>query len=346
MRAALANGLMAGVRLRDALPSSALPSSALPSSARLAGVWLAGVTLAAVLLAGLPACSPDAVRTTSFAAPDAAAEALFAAVESNDAVQLRALFGPDSERLIASGDDVADGRARAAFVERYRARHQWVSGGPSNLVLQVGEDAWPVPVHLVEEGGKWRFDTASGAEELLARRIGTNELRTIDVMRGFVMAQLDYAATGHDRGEPGLYAQKLRSSPGMQDGLYWEVAAGEPPSPAGPLLAAAAAEGYSGTRVRQPYHGYMFRQLYSQGSHADGGARVYLENGKLSGGFALLAWPMEYGSSGVMTLMVNHDGVVWQRDFGPDTPALVAQIERFDPDASWMPIPAEGHMGH
>jgi len=178
---------------------------------------------------------------------------------------------------------------------------------------------------------------------VLVRRIGANELRTIDVMQGFVAAERDYAAGGHDGSPAGVYAVKLRSGAGKQDGLYWEAASGEPQSPAGPLLAAASAEGYAansgGTR---PYHGYLFRLLSSQGPEASGGARDYLVNGKLTAGFALLAYPNAYGTSGVMSFMVNQDGVVWQRDLGPDTAAAAAAITQFNPDNSWTPISPEG----
>ncbi|HTK42990.1 MAG TPA: DUF2950 family protein [Gemmatimonadales bacterium] len=181
-------------------------------------------------------------------------------------------------------------------------------------------------------------------DEILLRRIGANELRTIDVMRGYVEAQKEYAAVGQDGNPHGIYAKLIRSTPRKHDGLYWEIAAGQPQSPAGPLLAAAAADGYArkrGATGPSPYHGYFYRTLDSQGPAATGGARNYVVGGKLKAGFALLAYPDAYGASGVMTFMVNQDGVVWQRDLGEKTAELVAAIHQFNPDSSWTPIPAE-----
>jgi hypothetical protein len=198
-----------------------------------------------------------------------------------------------------------------------------------------------MPIPLVRTEGRWHFDGAAGALELLSRRIGANELRTINVMRGFVVAQTEYAATAHDGVAAGVYARKLRSDAGKRNGLYWEPGAGEPPSPAGPLLASATAEGYTPAGERVPYHGYLFRLLLAQGPAADGGAHDYAENGRLTRGFGLLAWPVSYGQSGVMTFMVNQDGVVWQRDLGEDTTLLAERIRAFNPDAGWTPLPAE-----
>ena len=192
----------------------------------------------------------------------------------------------------------------------------------------------------MREQGRWRFDGAAGAEEIVTRRIGANELRTIDVMRSYVDAQNEYASTGHDGAAPGVYAQRLRSEAGKHNGLYWETAAGETLSPAGALLAAAADEGY-GQTSGAPYHGYRYRTLPSQGSAANGGAHEYIVGGKQTGGFALLAYPAEYGASGVMTFMVNQDGIVWQRDLGEETAQLATSVQQFNPDETWTPIAAE-----
>jgi hypothetical protein len=279
----------------------------------------------------------------SFDTPEEAETALIAALEKNDVDGLRRLLGPVPDELLSSGDEVADRATRERFLERYRERHQIVAGSPNDLVLQVGEDNWPLPIPLVRNEGKWRFDGAAGADEIVLRRIGSNELRTIDVMRGYVATQEDYAAAEHDGVAAGVYAQKLRSEPGKRDGLYWEVAAGEPQSPAGPMLAAAASEGYAGSGgARTPYHGYHYRMLFAQGPAASGGARNYLEDGKLTGGFALIAAPETYGASGVMTFLVNQDGVVWQRDLGENTAELAASIESFNPDETWTPIAPDG----
>jgi len=278
----------------------------------------------------------------SFDTPDAAVEALIAAIEKHDRGAVQRVLGLKSTDLLDSGDTVADSAARDAFLEKFRAHHELVTGGPNDAVLQVGEDNWPLPIPLVRDHGRWRFDGEAGADELIFRRIGRNELRTIDVMRGFVAAEDEYASAGRDGAPAGIYAQRLRSSPGKHDGLYWEVAAGEKPSPAGPFLAAAADEGYPNTGTPQaPYHGYIYRVLLSQGPNANGGAHDYVVNGKLSGGYALLAYPHDYGNSGVMTFMVNQDGVVWQRDLGADTGKLAAAIQSFDPDRMWVPIAPE-----
>lgn len=279
----------------------------------------------------------------SFGTPEEAETALIAALDTGDADVLRRLLGPVPEELLSSGDEVSDRAVRTRFLEQYRAKHRLVAGGPDDLVLQVGEDDWPMPIPLVRLEGRWQFDGAAGADEIVLRRIGANELRTIDVMRGYVAAQEDYAASTHDGVAAGVYAQKLRSDPGKQNGLYWEGAAGETPSPAGPLLAAAAEEGYGSSQsVRAPYHGYLYRMLLAQGAGASGGARDYVVDGKLTGGFAVIAAPDSYGASGVMTFIVNQDGVVWQRDLGEKTPELAGAIKEFNPDGTWTPIAPDG----
>jgi hypothetical protein len=279
----------------------------------------------------------------TFATPEEAVEALVGAGEKQDDTALRALLGPDTGNLLSSGDPVADRRTRDAFLTRYRSHHELVAGSPDELVLMTGEDRWPLPIPLVRTGGRWWWDAAAGADELIKRRIGADELRTIDVMRGYVAAQNDYAARGHDGARAGTFAQRLRSTAGKQDGLYWEVRSGQQPSPAGPLLAAANSEGYgTGSGVAAPYHGYLFRVLTSQGADANGGTHDYLVDGRLTGGFALLAYPASYGSSGVMTFMVNQDGVVWQRDLGKDTATAAAAITQFNPDDNWTPLAPEG----
>lgn len=288
---------------------------------------LAVILFAAIALA-LPGCGERTPVTAqqSFESPDDAVAALVAAVEADDVATLQKLLGPGVEGVLSSGDAVADRNARTSFLRKFRLQHRFVAGGPDDLALLVGEDDWPLPIPLAREGERWHFNGTAGAQEILLRRIGSNELHTIDVMRGFVAAQEEYAASGHDGLRPGIYAQRLRSQPGKHDGLYWEVGANEKLSPAGPLLAAAAAEGYDGEGedARKPYHGYVFRML------------------KPTNGFALLATPALYGVSGVMTFMVDQDGVVWQRDLGHDTARLAAAIEAFDPGAEWTPLAPEG----
>ena len=216
----------------------------------------------------------------------------------------------------------------------YETHHRLVRAGPGKLTLVVGKNEWPLPIPLVKDDGRWRFDSEDGARELLYRRIGSNELAAIKVARAIYQAQLQYVASGHDGQDKGLYAQRFRSKPGTQNGLYWPVAEGETPSPAGPLVADAEAEGYEGGK-RQPFYGYYFRILKSQGSHARGGAKDYVVDGKMTGGFAILAYPVEYGSSGVMSFLVDSHGAVYQADLGEATAEAAKAMKAFDPDRSW-----------
>ncbi|HMN47251.1 MAG TPA: DUF2950 domain-containing protein [Povalibacter sp.] len=291
--------------------------------------------------AATPAPTSAATTTaTTFATPEAAIDALVAAVEGNDVAALKEILGPGIDELLSSGDEVEDRAEREAFIARYREQHMLVAGGPDRLVLQVGADHWPLPIPLVRGNDGWHLDGEAGADEIVVRRIGANELHTIDVMRGFVEAQEDYAAVAHDGGNTGVYAQKLRSDAGKQDGLYWEAGTGAAESPAGPALAAATSEGYNAAKG-EPYHGYLYRILLSQGAAANGGAKDYVVDGKLTGGYALLGWPADYGASGIMTFIVNQDGVVWQRDLGEDTAKAVADITQFNPDEDWTPLAVE-----
>jgi len=303
------------------------------------------VALAVVGLAIAAGCAKkpepqEAAAAAGFDTPEAAVTALVTALEKNDVAQLVALLGPGSEELLNSGDAVQDAGDRAGFLARYGAKQALVDEGADRKVLVIGEDDWPMPVPLVKRDGKWAFDGAAGVDELIYRRVGSNELGAIDVCRGFVSAQLEYASEGRDGDPPGIYALKLISDEGMHNGLYWPTAEGEPESPAGPFVAAAAAEGYRRAEgeARTPYHGYYYRMLYAQGANANGGARDYFKNGLLTDGFALVAWPADYGSSGVMTFIVNQDGVVFQKDLGEDTAGAVESIQVFDPDSSWTAI--------
>jgi hypothetical protein len=297
--------------------------------------------LSLLVLALLGGCSGGGRGAhASFDSPEAAVSALVAALRGNDRVELARLLGPGSESIVASGDAVEDAADRARFVAAYDRKNALVDGGNGARTLVIGENAWPLPVPLVQVDGRWQFDGAAGVDELAARRIGANELSAIEVARGYVDAQQAYASEGRDGDPAGIYALKLVSDPGMQNGLYWETAPDEPPSPAGPFVAAAAAEGYQAATggARATYHGYYYRMLYSQGANANGGARDYFVDGLLTGGFALVAWPAEYGRSGVQTFIVNQDGVVFQKDLGPETAKAVEAIRSFDPGDGWVAI--------
>ena len=281
-------------------------------------------------LAGAQAPQP------SFDTPQAAVEAFAAALERGDTAALAGLLGPGSESLVSSGDAVQDAADRKEFLDAYRTRSAIVEDGKDRRTLVIGANDWPFPVPLVARGGRWMLDGAAGVDELIYRRIGANELGAIAVCRGYVEAQNEYASGGRDGDPAGIYAMKLLSDEGRQNGLYWPTAAGEPPSPAGEFVANAAAEGYRRNPVA--YHGYRYRMLYRQGGNAAGGARDYFEDGLLTQGFALVAWPAEYGVSGIMTFVVNQDGDVFQRDLGADTEARVAAMSAFDPVRGWRKV--------
>lgn len=298
--------------------------------------WMTVLLVTAVMAAcgGKPA--QDAGQR-SYDSPDEAVTALVQAFEGNDLAAANAILGPHAEDVLDSGDPVQDARDRAGFAAAYKAKNALVAAGDDTRMLVIGANDWPFPIPLKRAGGKWMFDSEAGADELVYRRIGANELGAIAVMRGFVDAQKEYASVGHDGDPPGLYALKLISDEGTQNGLYWPTEQGEAPSPAGESVAAAAAEGYragGGT----PYHGYYYRMLYKQGPNANGGEREYFRDGLLTEGFALLAWPADYQVSGVMTFIVDQDGVVFQKDLGDDTAAAAAAIQAFDPDSSWIAV--------
>jgi hypothetical protein len=258
-----------------------------------------------------------------------------AAVESNNQDELLAVFGPDAKDLVSSGDDVQDRNSRTAFVKSYRAKHVIIAEDPNTRVLQVGAKDWELPIPIVLVDGRWHFDTAAGKQEIIYRRIGDNELGAIAVCRGTIAAQRDYAAEGHDGLSAGIYAGKLRSDPGKHNGLYWEATDGEQASPAGPFLAQAAEEGY---QKGDPYHGYYYRGLKAQGAAAPGGAKSYLVDGVLKNGVALVAYPAQYKVSGVMTFIINQDGVVYQKDLGESTTEAAKAITEYNPDSSWTKV--------
>ena len=294
------------------------------------------VVLAGALL--LAACAKQPGDHVSFKTPEAAVDAFVAALQKDDIEALNRIFGPGAGDLLSSGDPVQDNADRERFLAAYLQKHSITDEGDGTKTVVVGESDWPLPIPLVSKDGQWYFDGQAGADEMVYRRVGANELGAISVSEGFVAAQNEYAAEGRDGDPPGVYALKLVSDEGLHNGLYWPTAEGEPPSPAGAFVAEAAAEGYRRGETRTPYHGYYYRMLYRQGPNANGGAKEYFVDGVLTGGFALLAWPADYGSSGVMTFIVNQDGVVFQKDLGEDTATVVETIEAFDPDSSWTAV--------
>jgi hypothetical protein len=301
----------------------------------------------ALSLVGLDSAAPPVARAQAtaaaptFATPEAALDALVKAARSDQADAVRAVLGPDSAKLVNSGDPYADAEARARFLKAYDEAHQMIAAGPDRMTVEVGAVRWPLPIPLVRVAGRWHFDAKAGAQELVNRRIGRNEVAAISTALGYVAAQQEFfALTGKDGGKA-RYARRFLATQGTHDGLYWPVKPGETESPLAWLAAMAEAEGYplEPRRNRQlPYHGYLFRILTAQGPNTPDGARSYLRGDDMVDGFALVAWPVSYGASGIMTFMVNQDGVIYQKNLGTGTPAAVSRIDRFDPDISWTRV--------
>jgi len=282
------------------------------------------------------------VGQMTFKSPDAAKKALVTAVEKDDVATLEAIFGPDGKDIVSSGDKVADATARKRFIEAAKEKANLASEDEGKVVLELGKEDWPFPIPIVKDNNGWRFDTAAGKEELINRRIGKNELITIDFCRAYVQAQEEYARKDRNRDGIKEFAQKFRSAEGMHDGLYWKAAEGEEQSPLGPSVAEAVQEGYgqnpNPTNEPQPFYGYFYRILTAQGKSAPEGARSYIVNGHMTGGYALVACPVQYGSSGIMTFIVNRQGVVFQKDLGEKTAEIAKAMTEYDPDDSWQPV--------
>ena len=295
--------------------------------------------LTMLLLIVMVACgSPERPGQTTFSTPEDAVVAMVDAARAGNRAELMAIFGPEGEKILSSGDPVMDQNAVQTFIAAYDERAQ-LSEEDGKRILMVGNEEWPFAIPLIKDGAKWRFDAEAGADEVFYRRIGHNELNTIEACRTYVAAQQEYAKKAHDGIKAGAYAQRFPSTPGKQDGLYWEAKASEDPSPLGDLIAKAAALGYHGSGDKpMPFYGYYFRILTAQGKNAEAGARDYLKQGEMRGGFALIAVPAEYGNSGIMTFMVNQDGVVFQKDLGADTTKTAAEISAFDPDPTWTRV--------
>ena len=296
--------------------------------------------LLALLASSATAAGQTATHRT-FATPEDAVKALVDAVKAVNLDALLAIFGPEGRELISSSDSATARMNRQVFAVAFREQWRLEDVTPTQKTLVVGNEDWPFPVPLVKGADGWRFDTAAGKEEVLARRIGRNELQAVATSRAYVTAQQRYAQQGHDGKPAGLHAAKFQSDPGKENGLYWPTARGQKRSPLGDLLAQAAEEGRKLNADRtqpSPLNGYYFKILTRQGSAASGGAKSYIVKGEMSGGFALVAWPAQYDATGVMTFIVNQDGTVRERDLGPQTDAIARKMTVYNPDASWRQV--------
>lgn len=278
---------------------------------------------------------PVEVGQQTFSSAGEASQALVAALQKDDAQSLLSVLGPNAKGILASGDETEDKRNRKQFVEKYQQMHRLVTEPDGTTTLYTGAENWPTPIPLLHRGNSWYFDTAAGKQEILYRRVGANELTVIQVCHELADAQKEYYAQPHDGVRQ--YAQKLLSDPDKHNGLYWKTVSGEAESPLGPFVALAESEGYAedASQKQQPFHGYYFRVLKGQGSKAPGGAKDYIADGKMTGGFSFLAYPAEYRSSGVMTFLVSQDGIVYEKDLGRRTAEIVKPLTRYDLDSTW-----------
>lgn len=283
------------------------------------------------------------LEAQGFQTPDDATKALLEAARSDDRNQIIAVFGSHDAELLSSGDEVEDKNNRSDFVTLAQEKMAVEKIGEDRAIVHVGNTDWPFPIPLVKNGNGWRFDAEQGRQEILNRRIGRNELNALGAIRGYSEAQFDYANSDRDGDGVSEYAQKLHSESGKFDGLFWETEEGQPQSPLGPLIAEARAEGYKAkgaTEKSSPYHGYYYRILTRQGSNVPGGKYDYVINGNMIAGFALVAFPAKYGSSGVMTFVVNNQGKIYQKDLGPKTAEIVEKMKEYNPDSTWEPFHA------
>ena len=297
------------------------------------------VAMLFLALLGFAINSHAAEAQKSFASADEAVKTAVAAARSNSDKDLLAIFGTQAKDLLSSGDPVADKERRAKFLAAYDQKNRLVAEGESTILV-IGNNDWPFPIPVVKKSEGWVFDTAKGREEVLNRRIGQNELDAAQVSLAYVDAQREYARK--DRDGDGLveYAQKFRSDPGKKNGLYWEAKAGDESSPLGPFAARAVKEGYGQNKPDKPapYRGYYYRILTGQGKNAPGGAHSYLVKGNMIGGFALVAYPAEYGNSGIMTFIVNHDGKVFEKNLGKDSATVASSMKEYNPDSTWNAV--------
>lgn len=297
--------------------------------------WI--VPFAVTLMSGADDSLAAGAEKRVFTSPEEAVASIVNAIRADDEKVMLAALGPQSRELISSGDEVSDKAERDAFIKNYELKNSLVRKTANTAILQIGPDNWSMPIPIVKKGSHWVFDTVKGKQEILNRRIGRNELHVIEVMNAYVDAQHEYATKDCSACGTVLFAQKLISSPGKRDGLYWEAKAGEHQSPLGPLVAKAAAEGYANADL-EPFHGYYFKVLKGQGKHADGGAYGYVVNGRMILGFGLVAYPAEYGNSGVMTFIVNQKGEIYQKNLGRKSKQKAEAMKVFDPDKSWKKV--------
>jgi hypothetical protein len=303
--------------------------------------FIVHLALAAIIVLSAGCKKSDQATTgpKTFASPDEASKAVYEAAKSGDSNALLAIFGADAAELIISGDPVQDKAGRDKFTAYYDQMHRWGKLRDGGRVLNIGAENYPLPFPLIKNpSGQWYFDSNSAKGEILARRIGDNELAAIDVLNAIADAQAEYFSQIHDGSNVHQYAQKFISDDGKQNGLYWKSAENQPESPLGPLAAYASAEGYGGKiQAPQPFHGYFYRMITTQGNHSHGGAKNYIAKGNMTGGFAVLGYPAEYRSSGVMSLLINQDRVVFQKDLGEKTADIAKAISEFNPDDTWSP---------
>ena len=299
--------------------------------------WRLQFVAAGLLLATSRLCFAQSNNEKTFASPGDAVLAVYNAAKSNDTQAMNAIFGSNAQKILNTGDAVADKNMMANFIRRYDQMHRVVEEPDGTVTLYVGAENWPMPIPIVKNGsGQWYFDTETGMKEILYRRVGTNENDAIETLNTLVEAQREYASQPRDGSKTKQYALKFISTEGKQDGLYWKTDDKQPASPIGPLIADASTEGYNMQQGKfTPFHGYYFRMLTKQGPAAKGGARDYVVNGQLTRGFAFVAYPAEYRNSGVMTFIVNQDGIVYEKDLGPDTEKLGSAMTEYNPDATW-----------
>ncbi len=300
--------------------------------------WISAGVIAAVMLSVQDPLFAATAPQKAFLSPEDAVKATIQAARDNSDKELIAIFGPSAKDIIFSGDPVADKERRARFLQAYDEKNSLATQG-ENKILVIGKSDWPFPIPLVKKGESWVFDTEKGRQEILNRRIGENELFTIQTLLAVVDAQREYATKDRDKNALLEYAQKFISDPGKRNGLYWQTKAGEPESPLGPIVAQARSAGYQGkANTPEPYHGYYYRILMAQGKNASGGAYSYLVKGKMIGGFAVVAYPAQYDNSGVMTFIVNHDGKVFQKNLGKNTAAIAHSMKEYNPDKTWAEV--------